>query len=124
VDVVPHRLALLAETHELAGGERVRLRLTRPSDAPLVRDFLERASAGSDLRVRHFTFYDPRRRLVVAATLPLDGRECVVGLAEVAFRAEDEPVLVLVAPDEPEDSGLEALLAESALALAGRRAAA
>src|SRR4051794_32783293 len=88
--------AMISGTHELADGSRVRLRLTRPSDAPRVRAFLERLSLETRrLRfltsmphipasvVRHFTFYDPRERLMVAATRPGRGVEEVVGLADV-----------------------------------------
>src|SRR4051794_19588082 len=84
--------AMLSATHELEDGSRVRLRLARPSDAALVRDFLEGLSPQTRARrflastptvsestVRHFTFYDPRERLVLAATKPVDGAECVVG---------------------------------------------
>src|SRR5918995_5032740 len=90
--------ALLSGTHELDEGDRVRLRLTRPSDAGLVRDFLEGLSPEtrqrrflqpmpevSESTVRHFTFYDPRERLTMAACVPIDGTECIVGLADVAF---------------------------------------
>ena len=67
---------LLATIHRLDGGLPVRLRLTRPSDATRVRDFLERLSPETRQRrflspmprvpaaaVDHFTFYDPRERL-------------------------------------------------------------
>jgi len=90
---------LLATTHPVGGGLRVRLRLARPSDHTAVRAFLEGLSAETRERrflhampvvpeavVRHFTFYDPRTRLVVVATT-MDGRgpEEIVGLADVAY---------------------------------------
>ena len=78
--------ALLGTTHGVAGGLRVRLRLTRPSDRSEVREFLEELSSETRRRrflvatpeighplVRHFTYYDPRQRLVVAATAPIAG---------------------------------------------------
>ena len=95
-----HRLAdsgtLLATTHRLDGGLRVRLRLTRPSDALRVRGFLERLSPEtrqrrflspmprvSEAAVDHFTFYDPRERLVIAATAPGEGGD-TIDIARVA----------------------------------------
>src|SRR4051794_39144184 len=80
--------AMLSTTHELDDGSHVRLRLTRPSDGARVREFLEGLSPEtrtrrflaptprvSDATVRHFTFYDPRERMMLAATMPVDGRE-------------------------------------------------
>ena len=78
--------AMLATVHELSPGMRIGLRLTRPSDAPRVRAFLERLSEETqacaasscampevdEITVQHFTFYNPRERLVLAATAPLD----------------------------------------------------
>ena len=78
---------MLSTTHRLSDGSRVRLRLARPSDAPLVRDFL---GGASDLVVRRFTFYDPRERLVLAATTFEGGVERIVGLADGAVLAQDE----------------------------------
>src|SRR3954462_1112180 len=90
--------AMLSGGHTLDDGARVRLRLTRPSDAMLVRDFLERLSSEtrqrrflvpmphvSDATVRHFTFYDPRERITFAATMPGEVGEQIVGLADAAF---------------------------------------
>ena len=122
--MVPHRLALLAETHALPDGNRVRLRLTRPSDADLVHDFLERVAASSELRVRHLTFYDPRRRLVLAATLPVDGRECIVGMVDAAFHRGGERTVEVLTPAEPRDEALEELLRSAGDSLAERHAAA
>src|SRR3954469_25873408 len=89
--------AILSGGHTLDDGARVRLRLTRPSDAALVRDFLERLSSQtrqrrflvsmpqvSDATVRHFTFYDPRARITFAATMPGEVGEEIVGLADAA----------------------------------------
>src|SRR5215210_5081689 len=89
---------LLATTHQLDGGLRVRLRLTRPTDAKLVREFLERLSPETRQRrfltpmpgvpeaaVDHFTFYDPRERLVIAATTLRGGCEQMVGVGDVSF---------------------------------------
>lgn len=119
--------ALLATTHE-AGGLRVRLRLARPSDAPRVADFLEGLSsetwsrrfgaAAPESLVRHFTFFDPRRRLVVAATAPLDGGEHVVGLADVVFAGTGLAELGVVVDDRSQDRGVGKLLTEAIASLA------
>ena len=84
---------LLATTYELPSGERVRLRLARPTDVALVCDFLERLWPGEEIDgdlVAWFTFYNPRERIVVAATLPSDGVERIVGLADRELVVEDE----------------------------------
>ena len=89
---------MLGTLHQLGDGLRIGLRLTRPSDAPRVRAFLERLTPETRLRrffvampeiderqVQHFTFYNPRERVVLAATAPLEGVEEIVGLADVAL---------------------------------------
>ncbi len=128
--------ALLSTTHELADGARVRLRLTRPTDAPRVRAFLERLSPETRQRrflsatpiiperiVRHFTFYDPRRRLMVAATLPLAGIEEIVGLADVALLDTGLAEIGLVVDDQNQGRGLGKLLSEVVASLALQRGA-
>ena len=59
----------LATIHVLDDGRRVRLRLARPGD-PLPADL---------------TFYDPRERMVVVAVEMIDGREHIVGVADVVL---------------------------------------
>ena len=49
--------AMLATTHELDDGSRVRLRLTRPTDVDKIRPFLEGLSA--DTRSRRFLAATP-----------------------------------------------------------------
>jgi GNAT superfamily N-acetyltransferase len=128
--------ALLAATHELDDGTRVRLRLARPSDASLVADFLERLSPETrerrflapmpevtDDAVRHFTFYDPRRRLTMAATMPLDGTEQIVGLADAAFLETGLAEVGIVVEDEHQRHGLGKLLSEAIASLAIQRGA-
>jgi GNAT superfamily N-acetyltransferase len=128
--------ALLATTHEAGGGLRVRMRLTRPSDRSLVRDFLEALSPQSrrrrfmspmpvigDSLVRHFTFYDSRTRLVVAATAPLNSHEEIVGLAEVALLGTGLAELGLVVADDRQGHGVGKLLSEAAAALAAQHGA-
>jgi GNAT superfamily N-acetyltransferase len=116
--------AMLATLHELQDGLRIGLRLTRPSDAPRVRAFLERLTPETKLRrffvampeidertVHHFTFYNPRERLVLAATAPLEGVEEIVGLADVALVETGVAELGLVIDDQHQGRGVgQALL--------------
>jgi hypothetical protein len=96
---------MLASTYELDDGSRVRLRLARPTDVSLVREFL---GESADL-VRRFTFYDPRERVVLAATM-LDGSfERIVALGDAAF--DDLPEVVV--DREMEATGLGDLIAEA-----------
>jgi hypothetical protein len=97
--------ALLASTYQLDDGSRVRLRLARPTDVPLVRDFL----GDSDDLVRRFTFYDPRRRVVLAATMLDGGFERIVALGDAAFDELPE----VVVDREMEGSGVGDLMADA-----------
>jgi len=127
---------LLATTHRLDGGLRVRLRLTRPSDATRVRDFLERLSPETRQRrflspmphvsqavVDHFTFYDPRARLVLAATTPGIGGEEIVGLGDVSFLSTGVAEIGLVVEEEHQSRGIGRLIAEAIAAIALSRGA-
>jgi acetyltransferase len=122
---------MLSTTHELEDGSRVRLRLARPTDARLVRSFLERLSpetrtrrfltptpAVSEATVRHFTFYEPRERLILAATMPFEGSERIVGLADAAFLATGLAEIGLVVGDEAQGQGLGKLLSEAVASVA------
>jgi acetyltransferase len=122
---------MLGTLHELGDGLRIGLRLTRPSDAPRVRAFLEGLSHGTRLRrffvakpridertVQHFTFYNPRERLVLAATAPLEGVEQIVGLADVALVDTGVGELGLVVADEYQGRGVGGALLESLAHLA------
>ena len=128
--------AMLSQRHELGNGASVRLRLTRPTDAELVRDFLERLDPETrrrrflrampevgDSTVRHFTFYDPRQRLVLAATAPIDGTERIVGLADVVLMATGLAEIGLVVDEDQREQGLGKLLSEVVAALALRHGA-
>lgn len=113
--------ALLATTHEAGGELRVRLRLARPSDALAVRDFLEAVSPDGSVpgsEVRKFTFVDPRKRLVVAASAPLGGRNRVVGLADVAFTGTGVAELGVVVDERARNRGVGKLLTEAVASLA------
>jgi RimJ/RimL family protein N-acetyltransferase len=74
--------------------------------------------------VRRFTYFDPRERLVVAATAPLDGSEAVVGIADVDMLATGLAELGLVVDDAVQGRGVGRLLAEAAGSLAARQGAA
>jgi acetyltransferase len=128
--------ALLATTHAVGGGSRVRLRLTRPTDGRAVRAFLEALSPESRRRrfltpvpsvgehlVRHFTFYRPRERLVVAAVSADDGGEQIVGLADVAVLSTGLAELGLVVAEEWRGRGVGGLLTEAVASLARQRGA-
>jgi GNAT superfamily N-acetyltransferase len=128
--------AMLTSTHELESGIRVRLRLTRPSDAPRVREFLEALSPETreqrflaamprvpDATVRHFTFYDPRQRLVIVATCPTDGRERFAGLADVTLLATGLAELGLLVDDAHQNRGIGRLMSEAIATLALQRGA-
>src|SRR4051794_5955508 len=128
--------AMLAGTHELADGSRVRLRLTRPPDLPRIEMFLESLSPQTRARrvlvatpllpedvVRHFAFYDPRERLTLAATEPTGGGEEIVGLADVALLATGLAEIGLVVADESQGRGVGALLSEAVASLAIQRGA-
>jgi acetyltransferase len=127
---------MLATVHELDSGLRIGLRLTRPSDAPRVRAFLERLSPETRLRrffmampdidertVSHFTFYNPRERIVVAATAPLAGVEEVIGLADIALVDTGVAELGIVVDDEHQESGVGGALIEAVCSLAAAHGA-
>lgn len=123
--------ALLATLHTVENGLRVRLRLARPSDAHGVREFLANLSDESrrrrfgaampqvpDAAVRHFTFFDPRKRLVVSAMAIEDGRERIVGLADCALLATGVAELSVVVDDSRRQLGVGTLLTEVVATLA------
>ena len=127
---------MLSGTHELDDGSHVRLRLTRPTDAPLVREFLDGLSEETRERrflhsmpqvpestVRYFTYFDPRERITFAATLPMDGVERVIGLADAAFLGTGLAEIGVVVHDEYQQRGLGKLLSEAVASLAIKRGA-
>jgi acetyltransferase len=127
---------LLGTTHELDDGARVRLRLTRPTDAPLVRAFLGGLSPEtrtrrflaptpevSDDTVRHFTFYDPRERLMLAATMLVGIEERIVGLADAVFEPTGLAEIGVVVDDAEQGQGLGKLMSEAVASVALQRGA-
>jgi len=107
-------------TQELADGRRVRLRLTRPSDALHVRAFLEDAP---DVVVRHFTYYDPHQRLTLAAFVFSDGVEQIVGLGDLASRGTGLAEIAVMVREDARGQGLGKLLTEAAASIAVQRGA-
>jgi len=127
---------MLATSHQLGDGSHVRLRLTRPTDTPLVSAFLSELSPetrarrflapspdGSEAAVRHFTFYDPRERLVLAATTLAHGRERIVGLADATFLATGLAEIGMVVHDHAQGQGLGKVLSEAVASVALQRGA-
>jgi len=127
---------LLGTTHRLDSGLRVRLRLTRPSESPRVRGFLERLSPETRQRrflspmpnvpeaaVNHFTYYDPRERLVIAASMPGEGGDEIVGLGDVSFVSTGIAEIGLVVEEEHQSHGIGRLIAEAIASLAVSRGA-
>jgi RimJ/RimL family protein N-acetyltransferase len=127
---------LMATTHQVGDGLRVRLRLSRPSDTPRVRAFLEGLSPETrHLRfftamptvpehvVRHFTFYNPRERLIVVAAAMIDGHEQILGLADVVLLDTGVAELAVVVDDELQQRGVGKLLTEVIASLAVRQGA-
>ena len=127
---------LLATTHRLDDGLDVRLRLTRPNDRVCLRGFLERLRPETRQRrflspmprvpesvVDHFTFYDPRERLVLAATTLGEGGEEVLGLGDVSFADTGVAEIGLVVDEDHQSHGIGKLLTEAIASLALARAA-
>lgn len=128
---------LLATLHEAGGGLRVRLRLGRPSDAPRMRAFLESLSLETRQRrfghampvipdrvVRHFTFFNPRERLVVVAMGICEGREEIAGVADVAGLGAGLAELGVVVDGDQQGLGVGKLLTEVIASLAIQQGAA
>jgi GNAT superfamily N-acetyltransferase len=126
---------MLATTHELDSGMRVRLRLTKPSDGTRMRRFLGGVSRRSlELRfgkvdhdeVDHteLTFYDPRRRLVVAAAAPgSESLEEIVGVADVQLLDTGLAEIKLLVDDEHQTKGIGRLMSEVIAHMAVQRGA-
>jgi GNAT superfamily N-acetyltransferase len=115
--------AMLATTHELRDGSRVRLRLTRPTDLPRIEALIEATPELPESLVRHFAFYDPRERLRLAAAMPSGLGEEIVGLADVALLATGLAELGVVVADHSQGRGVGALLSEAVASLAIQRGA-
>ncbi|TML31847.1 MAG: hypothetical protein E6G30_00270 [Actinobacteria bacterium] len=115
--------ALLSRTYQLPAGPRVRLRLARRSDrVGLARLLEQRGIEPSTLQLERLVRYDPRRRLVICATTPLDGTEAIVGVGAIELDSSElEPDTIVV--DDRLTDGLADLLAAALVGRAGRRVA-
>ncbi len=122
---------LLSTIHEVDGGLRVRLRLARPSDAQRMQEFFDGLSDEtrhrrffsampriSETLVRHFTFYDPRERLVLVAVAMIGHSEEIVGVADVALQDTLVAELGVVVDEERQGMGVGKLLSEAIASLA------
>ena len=92
--------SIFTRTLALPDGERVRLRLARPADAPDV----ERLLDAPPLDVRRLLRFDPARRAVVCA---LDAKERLVGVGAIDLHHDAEPDVRAA-----EIPGVEALLTD------------
>ncbi len=100
--------ALLARSYELPRGPRVRLRLPGPGDAPAIGDLYVRCGLeAGELELARLLRFDPRTRVVIAATALVDSRETTVGIGSIALKA-DAPDTVVV--DGQLTDGLDELL--------------
>jgi hypothetical protein len=114
--------ALLARTYPLPGGERVRLRLLRQSDAVAVRRLLgEAAEVPDELEVRRLLSFDPRHRVAVGA-VALRGRgEVLLAAGAIDLVPGAQPDRIVVDPSC--DDAVEDLLGDALRARARRAAA-
>jgi RimJ/RimL family protein N-acetyltransferase len=87
------------------------------------RRFLAPTPAVTDAAVRHFTYYNPRERLMLAATMLVDGRERIVGLADAAFLATGLAEIGVVVDDDTQGQGLGKVLSEAVASVALQRGA-
>lgn len=115
--------AMLSAAHELADGGSARLRLTRPTDAGLIRSFLETLGEVPDSLVQQFTYYEPRERLMLAACTLDEGTERIVGLAGVTVLDTGTADVAVVVDDTRRGVGVGKLLTEAVASLALRRGA-
>lgn len=101
--------ALLARTHPLPGGVRVRLRMLHFSDLPALRElFARRAVVAGDVALARLVRHDPRSRVVICAAVHLGTAEQVVGV--VAADLRDGAELDVLVVDEDLLDGLPELL--------------
>ena len=127
---------LLSTTHEVDDGLRVRLRLARPSDAMRMQAFFDGLSDEtrqrrffvsmqhtSETLIRHFTFFDPRERLVLVAVAMIGHTEEIVGVADVALLETAVAELGVVVDDARQGAGIGKLLTEAIASLALRQGA-
>jgi hypothetical protein len=117
----------LGRSYRLENGLRVRLRLARSSDAPVIAELLEIAGVPAEELARAaLVRHDPRTRLVVCATALIGSTETLIGIGAIDLDSgEVRPELLVLDPRFPEAVGrlLTSALVGRAEALARRRAA-
>jgi hypothetical protein len=92
--------SMFGRSHRLDGGLRVRVRLARPGDQPLVADLLERLGfQPSHSLLLDVIRFDPHRRAVVCATALVGGTERVVGFGAVDLQSASAPATVVAEPE-------------------------
>lgn len=110
---------LLANSHTLATGLRVRLRLAHGSDREAVLDLAARAgSPCAELDAQRLVHPSPRERVAICAVLWAHGREVLAGFATAPITSGEPDVLLADAALVPGlDDLLSAAVAERCSAL-------
>jgi hypothetical protein len=105
----------------LPNGLRIRLRLSRPSDRPLLRALCTRLGLeADDLWLGRLVRFAPQDRTAMCATVFAGGREAVVGYGAIERFDEDPDVLLA---DEDAAPGVRALLSAALCHHAARHVA-
>lgn len=119
---------MLARSHELQDGLRVRLRMPLLRDAPAIGELL-RSQDGNheELEMVRLVRFDPRRRVVICATALLDSRETILGVGAIDLDTSELASPEVLVVDGERAPGLDellerALLARAALMVRGRAA--
>jgi N-acetylglutamate synthase-like GNAT family acetyltransferase len=108
--------ALLSRTYPLDGGPRVRLRLAHLGDAPAMRELLAaRGQEVDEVEMARLVRANPRERVVLCATAPLNGTEALVGFGALDLHGQ---VDTLVIDERLAGEGLGTLLLEALAARA------
>lgn len=118
---------LLARSHELPRGPRVRLRLPRPRDAEAIRRLYEQCGLElGELCLARLVHFDPRTRVVICATALVENHEAMVGIGAIDLEdpARDDPVPQIVVCDGDVTAGLGDLLERALVGRARELAAA
>lgn len=105
----PRHSSPLARTHILPSGPAVRLRLARRADLDALRALVRsRGAEPLELALLRLLTYDPTRRLVLAASAPIDGHDTLVGLGAIDLTEGAEVDSLII--DERLTEGLGELL--------------
>ncbi|MBV9465783.1 MAG: hypothetical protein JO206_14915 [Solirubrobacterales bacterium] len=111
---------LLGQSHRLAGGPRIGLRLARSRDLPGIGALAQRAGIELEgLELARLVRFHPRRRIVICATALLGQRETLVGVGEIDLGegTGGQPTRLIV--DARIADGLEELLRRALVDQAG-----